>query len=73
MRMTEELARRVLGRTRNTAPKLSESRQTELLMDWLEGRNHKELATKYKVSNITVGKIIKQARADASRVMESKK
>ena len=73
MRMTEELARRVLGRTRNTASQLSELQQTELLMDWLEGRNHKELAAKYKVSNITVGKIIKQARAEAARVMEQKK
>ena len=73
MRMTEELAQRVMGRAKQARNLLSEAQQTELLMDWLEGQTYKQLTAKYHICKSQVSKILKQARADAAKVLEAKK
>ena len=64
MIMTEELARRYLGTPYGKKNNVSSHRgkQTELLMDWLEGQTHRELQLRYRISRSQVSSIIKQAR-----------
>ena len=69
MKMTEELARRIMGRSRRTPNLLSGAQQTELLMDWLEGQTYKELMSKYSIGRSQVTKIINKARTDAAKVL----
>ena len=72
MVMTEELARRILERANQRGQKLAPAKQTELLMDWLEGRSYKELGLKYGISISQARKIVLQARADATKRLKAK-
>ena len=71
MTMTEELARRILGRPRRKNL-LTPTKQTELLMDWLEGKTYKVLGLKYHIGVSQVGTIIKRARSDAAKRLKGK-
>ena len=73
MKMTEELASRIVDRARTLPFKLPDAQKTELLMDWLEGQTGKELQAKFNISRSQVRNIINQARADAAKVLEAKK
>ena len=72
MRMTPELAKRIVERTRRRSI-LTEAQQTELLMDWLEGQTYKELMAKYVVSKSSLATLIGKARADAAKLLEGKR
>ena len=73
MVMTEELARRILERPLRQQNVLTPTKQTELLMDWLEGQDHTEyLGVKYHISKSQVGTIIKRARVDAAKRLKVK-
>ena len=72
MTMTEELARRILERSKYSRRVLPPAQQTELLMDWLEGQSYPKLAVKYGINLYQVGRIIKQARADAAKRLKAK-
>ena len=73
MEMTEELAQRVQSRARKSAYILTDDQKTELLMDWLEGQTYRKLVAKYRIGKSQVSGIIKQARAEAAKVLEAKK
>ena len=73
MKMTEELAHRIMNRYQNRRESLSNAQQDELLMCWIEGKSHKAICAQFNVSLRYVGRIINQARADAAEVLEARK
>ena len=72
MKMTEEMARRIMDRARTLPSKLPDEHLNALLIDWLEGITHKELQAKYNIGRSQVGHIIKQFRADARVTLKVK-
>ena len=69
MQMTEELAKRVVGRTAARIAPISEKMQVDVLMDWLEGMTYKELAVKHKLSRGRIGGIITTAKKQARELV----
>ena len=69
--MTPELAKRILART--TRSILTDRMRTAILMDWLEGMPYKQLTSKYNVSKNAITVVVRNAKQEASAVLEGEK
>ena len=69
MKMTKDLAQRIVARPTSSGTRLTDAQQTEILMDWLAGMPGKEIQAKHNVSKSGASGVIQRARRDAKLLL----
>ena len=69
MPMSRELAEKVLARGFTRRNILTDQDKADILLEWLNGVSQKDIAANRKIAKATVGRVIKQAREEAERVL----
>ena len=66
MKMTDELAQRIEGRTRRVSGVVTDALRIAVVVDWCDGITYKEIMAKHHISKTCLSKIVRDAKAQAT-------